>query len=32
VHSIWPLTAHTGLRGQAFAIGIEGAGTVDYTS
>jgi mannose-6-phosphate isomerase-like protein (cupin superfamily) len=32
VHSIWPLTAHTGLRGLAFAIGIEGSGPVDYTS
>ena len=32
VHSIWPLTAHTGLRGLAFAVGIEGAGPVDYTS
>jgi quercetin dioxygenase-like cupin family protein len=32
VHSIWPLTDNTGLRGLAFAIGIEGAGQVDYTS
>ena len=32
VHSIWPLTAHSGLRGLAFAVGIEGAGPVDYTS
>jgi len=30
VHSIWPLTEHTGLRGLAFAI--EGADPVDYTS
>ena len=32
VHSIWPLTANSGLRGLAFAVGIEGAGLVDYTS
>jgi quercetin dioxygenase-like cupin family protein len=32
VHSIWPLTGNTGLRGLAFAVGIEGAGPVDYTS
>jgi mannose-6-phosphate isomerase-like protein (cupin superfamily) len=32
VHSIWPLTPHAGLRGLAFAIGIEGTGPVDYTS
>jgi quercetin dioxygenase-like cupin family protein len=31
VHSIWPLTEHTGLRGLAFAIGIEGSGPVNYT-
>ena len=32
VHSIWPLTAHARLRGLAFAVGIDGAGPVDYTS
>jgi mannose-6-phosphate isomerase-like protein (cupin superfamily) len=32
VHSIWPVTEHTSLRGLAFAIGIEGANPVDYTS
>jgi quercetin dioxygenase-like cupin family protein len=32
VHSIWPLTANSGLRGLAFAVGIEGANPVDYTS
>src|ERR1017187_10848661 len=32
VHSIWPLTANSGLRGLAFAVGIEGASPVDYTS
>ena len=32
VHSIWPLTANAGLRGLAFAVGIAGAGPVDYTS
>jgi quercetin dioxygenase-like cupin family protein len=32
VHSIWPLTENSGLRGLAFAVGIEGAGPVDYTS
>ena len=32
VHSIWPLTSNSGLRGLAFAVGIEGAGPVDYTS
>ena len=32
VHSIWPLTANSGLRGLAFAVGIEGVGPVDYTS
>jgi oxalate decarboxylase/phosphoglucose isomerase-like protein (cupin superfamily) len=31
-HSIWPLTANSGLRGLAFAVGIEGAGPVDYTN
>ena len=32
VHSIWPLTQHTSLRGFAFAIGMEGNGPVDYTT
>jgi quercetin dioxygenase-like cupin family protein len=32
VHSIRPLTANSGLRGLAFAVGIEGAGPVDYTN
>ena len=32
VHSIWPLTANTGLRGLAFAVGMEGAGPFDYTN
>jgi quercetin dioxygenase-like cupin family protein len=32
VHSIWPLTENSGLRGLAFAVGIEGSGPVDYTS
>ena len=32
VHSIWPVTKNSSLRGLAFAIGIEGTGPVDYTS
>jgi mannose-6-phosphate isomerase-like protein (cupin superfamily) len=32
VHSIWPVTPNSSLRGLAFAIGIEGSGPVDYTS
>ncbi len=32
VHSIWPSTTNDSLRGIAFAIGIEGAPPVDYTS
>ena len=32
VHSIWPITKNSSLRGLAFAIGIEGTGPVDYTS
>jgi quercetin dioxygenase-like cupin family protein len=31
VHSIWPQTGTTKLHG-AFAVGIEGSGSVDYTS
>jgi mannose-6-phosphate isomerase-like protein (cupin superfamily) len=30
-HSIWPVSEHAPLRGLAFAIGIPGAGKVDYT-
>ncbi len=30
-HSIWPVSANAPLRGLAFAIGVRGAGTVDYT-
>lgn len=32
MHSIWPLTANSGVRWLAFAVGIEGADPVDYTS
>ena len=32
VHSIWPVTKNSSLRGLDFAIGIEGTGPVDYTS
>jgi len=31
-HSIWPTSGHAPLRGLAFAIGVKGAGPVDYTS
>ena len=30
-HSIWPVSEHAPLRGLAFAIGIPGAGKVDYS-
>ena len=31
VHSIWPVSVHAPLRGIAFAIGIDGTASVDYT-
>ncbi len=31
-HSIWPVSANAPLRGMAFALGVPGAGKVDYTS
>ncbi|HMD46823.1 MAG TPA: cupin domain-containing protein [Acidimicrobiales bacterium] len=31
-HSIWTASEHAPLRGLAFAIGMKGAGPVDYTS
>jgi len=30
-HSIWPASQHAPLRGLAFAIGVPGAGKVDYS-
>jgi mannose-6-phosphate isomerase-like protein (cupin superfamily) len=32
IHSIWPTTTNAPLHGLAFAIGVKGAGPVDYTS
>ena len=31
-HSIWPASDNAPLHGLAFAIGVPGAGPVDYTS
>ena len=31
-HSIWPATKNAPLHGLAFAIGVKGAGPVDYTT
>ncbi len=31
VHSIWPVSVHAPLRGIAFAIGIDGTTSVNYT-
>ena len=31
IHSIWPVSLHAPLRGIAFAIGIDGSSSVDYT-
>ena len=31
IHSIWPMSLHAPLRGIAFAIGIDGSSSVDYT-
>ena len=31
IHSIWPTSLHAPLRGIAFAIGIDGSSSVDYT-
>ena len=32
VHSLRPLTEHTGIHCFCFAIGVKGAGAIDYTN
>ena len=32
VHSIWPKSDNASIRALAFAVGVPGAGPVDYTS